>query len=73
MTSTHFVPSANPHLSLPDHTQLPESNGTFAKNFQEHPQSLLLTDSIQPVLQQLHFDGQFCIGQDSGIYWRSIP
>jgi Uma2 family endonuclease len=56
--------------SLPDHTQLPESNGTFVKNFQEHPQSILLTDSIQPVLQQLHPDDQYCIGQDCGLYWR---
>jgi Uma2 family endonuclease len=55
---------------LPDHTELPESDGTFVKNFQEHPQSILLTDSIQPVLQQQHPDGQYCIGQDSGIYWR---
>ncbi|MEC4811716.1 MAG: Uma2 family endonuclease [Scytonema sp. PMC 1069.18] len=57
-------------LTLPDHTQLPESNGTFVKNFQEHPQSILLTDSIVPRLQQLHTDGQYCIGQDCGIYWR---
>ncbi|MBD2300644.1 Uma2 family endonuclease [Nostoc sp. FACHB-190] len=55
---------------LPDHTELPESDGTFVKNFQEHPQSLLLTDSITDVLQQLHPDQQFAIGQDSGIYWR---
>jgi Uma2 family endonuclease len=58
-------------IQLPDHTQLPESDGTFVKNFQEHPQSLLLTDSIRPTLQQLHPDGQYAIGQDSGIYWRS--
>ncbi len=57
-------------LSLPDHTQLPESDGTFVKNFQEHPQSLLLTSSIRPVLEQLHPDGRYAIGQDSGIYWR---
>ena len=57
-------------LTLPDHTQLPESDGTFVKNFQEHPQSLLLTSSLQPVLDQLHPDGQYCIGQDCGIYWR---
>ncbi|MGA7933016.1 MAG: Uma2 family endonuclease [Kovacikia sp.] len=71
MTSTGFSP-ALPELptSLPDHTQLPESDGTFVKNFQEHPQSLLLTDSITPTLQQLHPDAQYCIGQDSGIYWR---
>ncbi len=40
------------------------------KNFQEHPQSLILTDSIGLTLQQLHPDGQYCIGQDCGIYWR---
>jgi Uma2 family endonuclease len=59
-------------LTLPDHTQLPESDGTFVKNFQEHPQSLLLTSSIRPVLDQLHPDGQYAIGQDCGIYWRLI-
>lgn len=55
---------------FPDHTQLPESDGTFVKNFQEHPQSLILTDSIQPVLQRLQPDGQYAIAQDCGIYWR---
>ena len=56
--------------SLPDHTQLPESDGTFVKNFQEHPQSILLTDSIRSTLDQLHPDGRYAIGQDCGIYWR---
>ena len=63
--------------SLPDHTQLPESDGTFVfaqraggKNFQEHPQSILLTDSIKSTLDQLHADGRYAIGQDCGIYWR---
>ena len=55
---------------FPDHTQLPETDGTFVKNFQEHPQSLLLTDSLTTTLQQLHDDDQYCIGQDCGIYWR---
>jgi Uma2 family endonuclease len=59
-----------PRLTLPDHTQLPETDGTFVKNFQEHPQSLLLTDSIRPVLDTLHPDGHYAIGQDCGIYWR---
>jgi Uma2 family endonuclease len=58
-------------IGLPDHTQLPESDGTFVKNFQEHPQSIVLTSSIEPVLQKLHLDGHYCIGQDSGIYWKS--
>jgi Uma2 family endonuclease len=62
------IPTAIP--DLPDHTQLPESDGAFVKNFQEHPQSLLLTSSILPVLEQLHPDQQYCIGQDCGIYWR---
>ena len=60
------------HLSLPDHTQLPDSDGTFVKNFQELPQSIVLTSSIEPILQKLHPDGRYCIGQDSGIYWRLI-
>ncbi|BAU11152.1 hypothetical protein LEP3755_16450 [Leptolyngbya sp. NIES-3755] len=63
-------PNVPSPLSLPDHTQLPDSDGTFVKNFQEHPQSLLLTSSIRPVLDQLHPDGQYAIGQDCGIYWR---
>ena len=66
------IAQSPPTLSLPDQTQLPESDGTFVKNFQEHPQSILLTSSIRPVLEQLHPDGRYCIGQDSGIYWRSI-
>ncbi|MEQ8998249.1 MAG: Uma2 family endonuclease [Coleofasciculus sp. B1-GNL1-01] len=56
--------------AFPDHTQLPESDGTFVKNFQAHPQSIILTDSIGSVLRQLHPDGQYAIGQDCGIYWR---
>jgi Uma2 family endonuclease len=66
------IAQSPPTLSLPDHTQLPESDGTFVKNFQEHPQGILLTSSIRPVLDQLHPDGRYCIGQDSGIYWRLI-
>ncbi|MEB3212595.1 MAG: Uma2 family endonuclease [Leptolyngbyaceae bacterium] len=63
------VPIDQPR-AFPDHTQLPEADGTFVKNFQEHPQSILLTDSLGPVLQRLHPDGQYAIGQDCGIYWR---
>ncbi|WP_204105905.1 MULTISPECIES: Uma2 family endonuclease [Spirulina sp. CCY15215] len=55
---------------FPDHTQLPESDGTFVKNFQEHPQSIILTDSLTPVLAELHPNGQYAIGQDCGIYWQ---
>jgi Uma2 family endonuclease len=55
---------------VPDHTQLPETDGAIVTNFQEHPQGMLLTDTIQPVLRRLHPDGQFIIGQDCGIYFR---
>ena len=67
---TTILPTEQPLTTLPDHTQLPDSDGTFVKNFQEHPQSILLTDSINPILQNIHPDGYYCIGQDSGIYWR---
>jgi Uma2 family endonuclease len=56
---------------LPDHTQLPDKDGTFVRNFQEHPQTILLRGSLMPRLQELHPDGQFCVGCDCGIYWRS--
>jgi Uma2 family endonuclease len=68
MTSTFNSPPFP--KTLPDHTQLPASDGTFVKNFQEHPQSILLTESIEPVLRNIHPDNQYCIDQDSGIYWR---
>lgn len=55
---------------LPDHTQLHCEDGNFVQNFQEHPQSILLTSTIRPILDRLHPDGQYTIGQDSGIYWR---
>ncbi len=42
MTSTSF--SADIGSAFPDHTQLPDSDGTFVKNFQEHPQSILLIE-----------------------------
>ncbi len=56
--------------ALPDHTQLPDRDGTIVENFQEHPQSNILTDCLLPRLHQLYLDGQFAIGCDSGIYWR---
>src|SRR5262249_34893621 len=56
--------------ALPDHKQLPDKDGAIVTNFQEHPQSNLLTDSLSPHLQQVYPDGRYCIGCDSGIYWR---
>lgn len=42
-----------------DPTQLPEEDDKFVKNFQEHPQSIILTDSLGPILQRLHPDEQY--------------
>jgi hypothetical protein len=56
--------------SLPDHTQLPDSDGAIVENFQEHAQGSLLTDSLRPVLERRHPGARNCIGHDSGIYWR---
>ncbi|KAM3113658.1 Uma2 family endonuclease [Phormidesmis sp. 146-33] len=69
LTQTTAAPNDLPP-QFPDHTQLPESDGSFVKNFQEHPQSLILTDSIATTLERIHPDGQYAIGQDCGIYWR---
>ncbi|MGH7173930.1 MAG: Uma2 family endonuclease, partial [Gemmataceae bacterium] len=52
------------------HKELPETDGSIVENFLEHPQGILLTEAILPLLQQRHPDAAFCVGQDSGIYWR---
>jgi Uma2 family endonuclease len=52
------------------HKALPETDGSIVENFLEHPQGILLTDSILPLLRQRHPENDFCVGQDSGIYWR---
>jgi Uma2 family endonuclease len=58
----------------PDHNDLPETDGSIVENFQEYPQGELLTDSIRPVLDRLHSDGNYFIANDSGIYyWLTDP
>ncbi len=52
------APTRSAPVTLPDHTQLPDKDGTFVKNFQEHPQSILLTDSIEPILARRYPDGR---------------
>jgi Uma2 family endonuclease len=56
--------------TAPDHTELPDEDGTFMHNFQELPQRSLLSGSLRPRLKVLHPDEQYCIGCDSGIYWK---
>src|SRR5258708_2961381 len=54
----------------PDHLHLPETDGSIVENNQEHPQANLLTECLQPRLREVYPNEQFCIGCDSGIYWR---
>jgi putative restriction endonuclease len=68
MTTTTIQPDVQ--VAWPDHTQLPDSDGAIVQNFQEHPQSMLLSDTIKLVLQRRHPDEQYAIGQDCGIYWN---
>ena len=61
---------AGPETDLPDHKQLPDKDGSIVNNFAENPQSALLTSTIKPRLDELHPDGQYAVGMDSGIYYR---
>src|SRR3954469_15953085 len=63
-------PGFPPDGQVIDHTHLPETDGAIVENFQEHPQSMLLTGSLRPLLDRLHPDGRYAIGQDSGIFFR---
>lgn len=58
---------------LPDHTRLPDTDGSIVENTQEHPQANLLTDCLLPRLHVLHPDGQFAVCCDVGIYWSHTP
>lgn len=64
------LPSAE-QARLPNHLELPSDDGAIVQNFMEHPQSMLLSDVLAPVFAQLHPDGQYCIGQDCGIYYQN--
>ncbi len=74
MQPTATVTPEHPDLALPDqlpdHMQLPDKDGSITINFQENPQSNLLTGSLIPHLSKLYPDGQYCIGHDCGIYYR---
>jgi Uma2 family endonuclease len=52
------------------HKLLPDKDDQPVRNSLEPYQSALLTESLTPVLQALHSEGDFYIGQDCGIYWR---
>lgn len=59
-----------PKGPIPDHTLLPDKDGTFVRNTFEPAQSHLLSETIRPVLRKLHPGRDFFIGENCGIYWR---
>src|SRR5437879_2979898 len=65
--SPYPVPTDRP-LYVRGHKELPSEDPTVAKNLNEHPQGVLLTVTIEPVLRQRHPDGRYAVGQDSYIY-----
>jgi Uma2 family endonuclease len=67
---TSAPPPQWPPAPAPNHLQLPQTDGAMVENFLEHPQSMLLTSAILPILRRRHPDRRFAIGQNSGIYWR---
>src|SRR4051794_14283280 len=68
-TSVNLTPDPATEV-LPDHTQLPCSDGRIVENNQEHPQGNLLTSALRPRLRERFPDGQFFIGHDVGIYYH---
>jgi Uma2 family endonuclease len=56
-------------VELVTHLDLPETDGKPVENAFEHPQSALLSDVLEPVLDRLHPDGNYFVGADTGIYW----
>lgn len=43
--------SKSARAAWPVHTQLPDTDGSIVENFQDHPQSIMITESLWPVLQ----------------------
>src|SRR4051794_1673424 len=55
---------------LPDHKQLPESDGSAMPNMQQPPQTEMLNQCLAPVLKEIHPDGQYCVAGDCFIYFK---
>lgn len=56
---------------LPTHMDLPDTDGVPMQSFLQAFQIALLTAVLRPVIESLHPDGRYLIGQDSGIYYRN--
>jgi len=67
---TPLVAPPKVDVPLPDHTQLPARDGVPVRNSLEPWQSSLLSETLEPVLRQHYPEGNYFIGQDTGIYWE---
>lgn len=54
MTPPQNVPASQPQTALPNHLQLPETDGSMKESYVERPQSNLLTDTLWHRLSELH-------------------
>lgn len=71
--ATPAVAGATP-TGVRAHLLLPDRDGKPVRNTLEPFESTLLTESLTPVLDKLHPEGDYYIGQDTGIYWqRTLP
>jgi len=58
-------------FDLPTEDDLPFEDGRL-RNFNETPQTELLTGAARPVLDAIHPDGRYLVGADSAIYYRVV-
>ena len=64
--------SVAPPAALPNHLQLPWRDGVPVRDATENSQSMLLKESLSPLLSQLYPEDRYFIGADVGIYWRLV-
>jgi Uma2 family endonuclease len=57
-------------LTLPTHKDLPDSDGMPMQNLLQPFQIALLTAVLRPIIEAIHPDGRYLIGEDAGIYYR---
>ena len=56
---------------LPTHLDLPETDGLPVENTYQHPQSVLLTTTLTPLLDRLNESDEYLIGTSTAIYWMA--
>ncbi len=57
--------------SWPTHLDLPETDGLPGENDYQPSQARLLTSAIEPLIEAAHPSGDYFIGEDVGIYWKT--